>query len=77
MRDSNHMRDITHLHPICFPRAYFCRFLHNTPTAVTSQHSTIMELQRGQNLIIMDLHNQLWISIIRIMDLHNSNYGSP
>ena len=32
---------------------------------------------RGHNPIIMKLHNYLWSSIIRIMELHNSNDGAP
>ena len=54
--------------------------LHNS---IMDLHNSIMDLHNS----IMDLHNyglfmeihnwHWWISMIRITDLHNSNYGDP
>ena len=47
--------------------------LHNS---IMDPHNSIMDLHNYG--LFMEIHNWYsWISIIRIMDLHISNYGDP
>ena len=54
--------------------------LHNSimdlRNSIMDLHNSIMDLYNYG--IFMENHNWYsWISIIRIMEIHNSNYGSP